>query len=506
MAAIFIGLASVLSLIYLAHRQASFDRELQDGVRERVDAIAHAIGSTSQRPTDADLARLAFAQRQPTLFPTLRMTLVDASGKVIASTPEPAPYVSAPEIEAALRSEDDAPIVARRSIPFTERDQTFRHLMLKRTALPDGSDAVLVGVTPIEGFVRTMDLTIEVILASLAIGIVAAMIAAWVIAGLAHAPLEELRRVAATLLPDRVGEAIEFKSLSPESAVLQHELQGVRQKLAEAFQLQERFISNVSHELKTPIAVLLTEAQTLRSSRMTPAGRRFVQSVTDEMRRLGRMAESFLMLTRLRFGQAAVVMERHRLDDIVLDAVESSAQMSKQHHVVLVASLAEGDDDLTVSGDAALLRVMLDNLVRNAVRFSPSGGRVTIAVEAEEEEGRIIVRDQGPGVPEEEIHRLFDRFTQSLNEESRGRGHGLGLSIAQGVAELHGGRISVRNHPEGGCEFTVTLRLETLDVPEAPRGSAEATNETGRPEDGAGSPRANGVVDHAVARSAHGAA
>lgn len=133
--------------------------------------------------------------------------------------------------------------------------------------------------------------------------------------------------------------------------------------------------------------------------------------------------------------------------------------MALQHGVRLRLDLEEEPLPLIVLGENELLRVMVDNLVRNAIRFSSKGQAIDIAVFRTTESSSICVRDEGPGIPTELLDTLFDRFTQAPAETARGRGHGLGLSIAQGIAELHGGRISVRNLPEAGAEFTVTLPL-----------------------------------------------
>jgi signal transduction histidine kinase len=140
--------------------------------------------------------------------------------------------------------------------------------------------------------------------------------------------------------------------------------------------------------------------------------------------------------------------------------------MADQYQIVLAPHLCEDGEAPQVRGDPALMRTMIDNLVRNAVRFSPKGQTILVTASAEGREAVVRVRDYGSGIPEQIIGRIFDRFVQAPDEQRRGRGHGLGLEISQGIAELHGGRIGARNcpPPEGGCEFEV--RLPKADNPQ----------------------------------------
>lgn len=293
---------------------------------------------------------------------------------------------------------------------------------------------------------------------SLPIGAIAAAGAGWFVSGIATAPIRRFRELAGALSPEALGNAPPTLGPAPELVALQADLSETRAKLLQAFQAQDRFVSSVSHELKTPIAVLLTEAQTLRPDQLPDDARRFVLSVVEEMRRLGSMVESFLTLTKIRGGKTTLgSAQACSVNEAVMDAVEASNKMARQYNVTLVPDLADGDDILAISGSPDLLRVMIDNLVRNAIRFSPAHHSVLIRV-AEENEGCVIhVRDAGPGVPGPLIDKLFDRFAQAPGEEHLGRGHGLGLSIAQGIAELHRGRITVRNLEPGGCEFSVWM-------------------------------------------------
>jgi signal transduction histidine kinase len=235
--------------------------------------------------------------------------------------------------------------------------------------------------------------------------------------------------------------------------------------MRQAFEAQERFLSNISHELKTPIATLLVEAQTLDRTDMSKLGVQFVRSVEEEMRKLGKLVESFLTLTRVKDGKGLARAELVPINELVLDSVSYCSPMARQYAVKLKPELAASDDDVdaAISGDPELLRTMLDNLVRNAIRFSPESGSVIIISAVRGTEAVFEVRDQGSGLPPAMLNNAFDRFVQAPEEQKQGRGHGLGLTIAQAVAELHGGKITVRNVAEGGACFTLRLPLRGHD-------------------------------------------
>lgn len=284
-------------------------------------------------------------------------------------------------------------------------------------------------------------------------------IGGWFVAGIAVAPFAALRTMAGELRPDRLGHSLEMDASSPEVADLAEELEEARRKIREAFKAQERFLSNVSHEIKTPIAVMRIESQTIETEGLPDQVRYFVESVDEEMKRLGNLVESFLTLTRIEDGHGTVRGKRYAVNDLVMDSVEQCAIMANQRSVWLRPGLFETEEtiDVAVAGDPELLTTMLGNLIRNAIIHSPQGAGVRIELETDADSVRIGVADEGPGIPPDKIEAIFDRFAQGTKKDRKGRGHGLGLAIARGIAELHHGTIGVKNLPEKGCVFRVTL-------------------------------------------------
>ncbi len=354
----------------------------------------------------------------------------------------------------------DYPHVVRRGsgleIAGAGGSNTQTRTFVEKLYASDGSQHALVVMVSDVPAASVLSVLSSVLLMTIPAGVLAAGVSGYLISGLITRPLLQLRRLAGSLSPDQLDRPMAVQQTVPELAQLQAELEESRTRLRAALVSHDRFISNVSHELKTPVAVVLTEAQTIDRSGLAPDQARFIDSVMDEMRRLGRMVESFLTLTRVRAGKSIANAERCDLNDVVMKSIENCSNMSRQQSVYLEPVLLDSPRGAEIFGDAELLRIMVDNLVRNAIRFSPAGGAVVVSVEGGDLAWVVRVRDEGPGIPAEMMDSLFDRFTQASTEVVRGRGYGLGLSIAQGIAELHAGVIEVHNL-EVGCEFVIRL-------------------------------------------------
>lgn len=293
-------------------------------------------------------------------------------------------------------------------------------------------------------------------------GPLVALVCGWFIAGIAVAPIDRLRRIASQFGPDSLDRAFDIPVYNTEVQKLRDELDLSRLRIREAFEAQGRLLSNVSHELKTPIAVILAEGQTMNLEGTPAEVRGFVDSTLEEMQRLGRLVESFLTLARLQDGPGLVRHKRYAVNDLVMDAVEACAMNAEHEGVRLSAELLEDEDtiDAGVAGEPDLLRNMIENLIRNALRFTPEGGRVLVRAEVRDDRAVVRVIDEGPGIPEDQIGLIFDRFSQADNQTKGTNGHGLGLAIAQEIARLHGGTISASNRVQGGCVFSVQIPLE----------------------------------------------
>ncbi len=290
-------------------------------------------------------------------------------------------------------------------------------------------------------------------------GLAAAGAAAWFVTGAMSRRLSELVSQIEEVGPDKLDFRIEIRDRD-EIADLARHINAALDRLKAGFDTQERFIHDASHELKTPVATVQAEAQALLLSDPTRSELlEFASNANDEMRRLGRLTEALLLLTRT---DDKVLVDRFTPLDIAeaaTSAVRHLSAMACDHMVRLTFESTESQDDaLLVRCDADLVEAMISNLVRNAIRFSPRSGQVKIAIERIDNQVAVSVDDDGPGIPSDILPHIFDRYFESSEMKVR-RGAGLGLAIASTVARLHGGSISAGNRKEGGARFTVRLPL-----------------------------------------------
>lgn len=462
--AIFSLIHFVTTGVYWLYQSAAASRDFDSHLVERSEEVAREIAPSVPGLDDTLLEIVANRVLLAGRLGNLRVGVFDRSGQSVvpeANMPRPPEGIAWEQALGGAR-----PRVAHLDIDALERpDPASRsaRTVARGFVGRDGERYVLVMMLGDASAYRELASAGQSLVLAAVVGLLAAAVAGWFIAGIAVAPFDRLRAVARHLRPEALGDKIELGHSSAEVEQLTRELEDVRSRLAAAFAAQERFLSNVTHEIKTPIAVLLVEAQTLQSEDLPEAAAEFVRSAEYEMTRLGKLVEAFLMLTRLRDSRGLINTLSCGVNDLVMDSVEDCQLMAEQHGVHLRPVLLEDEEtiDTEVRGDRELLITMLNNLIRNAIRFSSPTQTVAVDVARDDSSVLIAVLDEGPGIPPDRLATIFDRFAQAPEEQRRGRGHGLGLAIAQGIAELHGGEIEAANRDEGGCSFTVELPVRT---------------------------------------------
>jgi PAS domain S-box-containing protein len=234
----------------------------------------------------------------------------------------------------------------------------------------------------------------------------------------------------------------------------------------QALRVRDIFLSVASHELKTPLTSLLGNVQllqrrALRDGFLPQREQRLLQAVRDQALRLNSLVERLLDLSRIETGQLSI--ERAPVDLRELTArVVDELQPSIERHTLDVALCAEPVD---VIGDALRLEQVLQNLIHNAVKYSPNGGRVAVELGTRDGHATIAVTDEGIGIPPDAQMHIFGRFYRADNAAtSRLSGMGLGLFIVQEIVRLHGGRVEVASSEGTGSTFTVWLPLQPADA------------------------------------------
>lgn len=276
----------------------------------------------------------------------------------------------------------------------------------------------------------------------------------WLLVGATLRPVESMREEAAAISASEPGRRLPVPTTGDEVARLGETLNRMLDRLEEASERERRFVDDASHELRTPLANLKAELDlALRRSRTPEELERALRSASEESDRLARLADDLLVLARADRGRLPVRRERVEIARAVAGSVDAFAVPAGDRGVAIEVRVPPG---LRAEVDELRLRQALGNLLENALRHTPRGGRVTI--EAEQRDGalRVEVRDTGEGFPPGSLPGVFEAFARPDASRSDG-GAGLGLAIVRAVAEAHGGVVEASNAPGGGAAVVLTI-------------------------------------------------
>jgi signal transduction histidine kinase len=252
-----------------------------------------------------------------------------------------------------------------------------------------------------------------------------------------------------------------------EAESVQRLLAEQNERLRELDRLKDEFVSLVSHELRTPltsirgyIELLLEDLEPSETGR-----RRYLEVVDRNSQRLLELVSDLLFLAQVEAGRLAIEREPVDLARAVEECIETSSPVADSKGIALTAHVGRVPG---LDGDRARLAQMLDNLVSNALKFTPEGGRVDVRLHADGETALLEVEDNGLGIPQEEQGRLFERFFRSSTAtENAIPGTGLGLTITRAIVERHGGRIELESRENAGTVVRVSLPLGAERVAKA---------------------------------------
>jgi len=274
---------------------------------------------------------------------------------------------------------------------------------------------------------------------------------------LTHA-VENFRQAGFTgTLPQGDGSGDEIDRLTRSVNAMAERITGQVQHLQEIDSQRRGLVANVSHDLRTPLASLQGYLETLRLKGDELGERQrlhYLEVAHRHCLHLGRMVEELFDLARLDANEVQPVMEPFSLPELVQDVAHKFELQAREREVALQAQYAENLP--FVVGDIALIERVLDNLLENALRYTPAGGAVSVVVEKMEMGLEVRIVDTGAGITAEDLPHIFDRFYQSDKMRTRG-GAGLGLAIAKRIVELHGCDIRAVSNPGQGTTFTFDL-------------------------------------------------
>jgi len=267
---------------------------------------------------------------------------------------------------------------------------------------------------------------------------------------------EQARWIGAENLEARLG----VKNPDDELGHLARSFNGLLDRLSASFDRQKRFVADASHELRTPVAILCGETEVAlgKEGRSEQEYREALQILADESKRLKRIVEDLFTLARADAGQYPLSYTDFYLDEAAAECAKNVRTLAAARHITVTC---EPGGEALIRADEALVRRMLINLLDNAMKYTPSGGSVSLHVEERDGAYHLSVTDSGPGIPTEFQSRIFERFFRVDKARSRkeqdGGGAGLGLSIGAWIAGAHNGKLELTSSTSEGSTFTAVL-------------------------------------------------
>jgi len=320
-------------------------------------------------------------------------------------------------------------------------------------------------------------------------GLVALGIVWWLSRGMTS-PLREMAAAADAMARGDYSRRVTATS-HDEVGALARAFNEMAAELAQTDRMRRDLVANVSHELRTPIAALQVALENLADGVAEPNPETF-RTMLRQVERLGRLVTQLLDLSRLEGGTVPLEREQFRVEPLLEHAVREQ----RLHEPKVEVAVDVEPEDLTADGDPERVHQVVANLLENAIRFTPQGG--TVEVRARRHDGGVVIEvlDEGPGIPEADRARVFERFERlDPARSSRDGGAGLGLAIARWIVDLHGGDIHPEPREPHGCRMVVTL---------PGNGSAERSGESRSGEPRSGEPR-SGRTTLAASSGAAGA-
>ncbi|GEM_PF-3093761 len=260
-----------------------------------------------------------------------------------------------------------------------------------------------------------------------------------------------------TILSRHIGVALNnaelYEELKNSNINLESKVQERTQELKRLFEAQSKFLADISHELKTPLAIVKGNAAMLSKEVETDSHKKALELIDQTLDNMSVLLNNILALARVDFGEK-INKKPMVLNNLLEEVYDSFGPIASDKNINL--SLESPDESFLIEAECRLIKELFLNLLSNAIKFTGSGGKITIKLEADANEVRVSIEDTGIGIPEKDLPFIFERFYQVQNGEFK-KGIGLGLAICKKIVDIHGGTISAASKVGEGSKFTVVF-------------------------------------------------
>jgi len=319
----------------------------------------------------------------------------------------------------------------------------------------------VIGYLQLGTSLTTVNLVAQTLLIMLLVGgllaVIVAAIIGYIVAGAALSPLDQVTQTAIQITSaDDLSRRIPLLGRqTDEVGKLIQAFNATMERLEGLFNTQKRFLADVSHELRTPLTAIRGNVDLIRQFGV--ADEESLDAISTEVDRLTRLVRDLLLLAQAETGKLPLSRDAVELDTLMLEVFRQAKVLAGERVNVRIGN----EDQARVEGDRDRLKQVLLNVVANALEHAPDGSEVRLALKCEGQLAELSVVDEGPGIPEDELSRIFERFYRRdpSRNRNKGSGAGLGLSIAYWITRHHGGDIRVESSVGEGTTFVISLPL-----------------------------------------------
>jgi two-component system, OmpR family, sensor kinase len=438
----------------LLHRADSF-------LDETLGAFTTELASEQQE--EATASRAIASSLHDVRFRDVRLAVFDVRGGLVASgtVDTSARYALRHPVDLArVGAELQRRLETTRNV-FTVAPGERAYRVAAEPVTIFGSRYLVAAAYPLHGNRETLEAVGASYFIVIPLLLLIASVGGYFLAGRSLSPVAAMSARAAEISSTNLNERLPVGPRRDELSALALVVNSLLERLEQSFAQQRRFMADASHELRTPVAVLRTEADVTlsRANRSEAEYRESVAVMRDSAQRLGRIVDDLFLLARADAGHLPLRREALYLEEIVDESARAVRALAQERGVRIDLLPLE---DSPFNGDADLLGRVLLNLLDNAIKHSPAGATVTLSLARRGHEYHISVVDVGPGIPADAQSQIFERFfradkTRSREGAGETSGAGLGLAIGRWIAEAHDGRLELVRSDARGTEFLVAL-------------------------------------------------